>query len=87
MGIQITIEIKDLEAAGWDCEVFERIATEQDFEGNDIEFLDSFLIIKKDHWEFGSYLPDCFYADCNEWGSNIHRFKEAGLFNVVHCLG
>jgi len=87
MGTQITIEIKDLVEAGWSCEVFEQMATELDSDGDDIGFIDSYLIIKKDGWEFGSYAVDCFHADCNEWGSNIHRFKSAGLFNIPHVLG
>ena len=83
MGVQINIEIEDLEAAGWSCRVESEVLTDYD----DKEFINYFLVISKGEWEFASYCKECFYADCNSWGSNIHRFKAAGLFDIPHCLG
>lgn len=88
MGTQITIEIKDLEVAGWKCITEEDVYYDYDYDlDEDVESIYSHLIISKGPWEFSSYLSDCFYADCNEWGSNIHRFKEAGLLDIPHILG
>jgi hypothetical protein len=87
MGTQITIEIEDLEAAGWKCTVDYDTNWEYDEEGNEIECDHRFLVIRKDSWEFCSYCEDCFNADCNAWGRNTPLFKEAGLFDIPHILG
>ena len=87
MGTQITIEIKDLEDAGWKCKVDYDLYFEYDEYDNEIEREYRFLVISKDNWEFNSYAEDCFFADCNSWGRNIHIFKEAGLFDIPHVLG
>ena len=77
MGIQITIEIQDLEEAGWSCKVEDETCWDYDFDRReDVPSTHQYLVISKGQWEFCSYLPDCFFADCNEWGSNIHRFSK-----------
>ena len=87
MGTQITIEIKDLEDAGWKCTVGEDYYWSKDCDGNDYKEKYKCLVISKGTWEFCSYVEDCFFADCNTWGRNIHIFKEAGLLDIPHVLG
>lgn len=87
MGVQISIEIADLIAAGWETEVVEEIVTDRDDEGKEIEVVHKYLLIKKGPHTFGSYVADCFVADCNVWGSNRTRFEQAGLFLIPHIIG
>lgn len=86
MGVQISIEIADLIEAGWVTEIVEEIIPDVDDEGKEIEFAHKYLLIKKGQYTFGSYLADCFCADCNNWGSNKARFEQAGLFLIPHIL-
>lgn len=87
MGIQICIEREVLEAAGWECHVEDDYYEEQDDEGNDISKNYPILVIEKEGRIFYSYVEDCFFADCNDWGRNKARFVEAGLFDLEHTLG
>jgi hypothetical protein len=79
MGIQITIEGKDMVAAGWTEEI-----VLMHYEGEPIVFEHSTWI--KDDNFIGSYIPGCFCADCNDWGSNKALFIKLGLFDIPHIL-
>lgn len=87
MGVQICIEREVLEAAGWKCQVVNDVTYDIGEDGCEFEVDISFLNIKKDGYEFSSYFPDIFVADCNVWGSNRERFIQAGLFDLEHTEG
>lgn len=85
MGTQIIIEIEDLEEAGWEVGI-ETLPAIVGGEGVQSFPETHHLVIRKGEWEFCSYSPKCFYADCNAWGQNRQLFKEAGLFELKYQL-
>lgn len=87
MGVQITIELAELLKAGWTLKSESESFPEWDDDNqceNEVEY--QFLVILKDGQEFHSYCLWCFHADCNEWGSNKERFRQAGLLDIPHTL-
>jgi len=86
MGIQIMIETVDLIKSGWQLSQAIDPEIRDDWTDEVIYPESHHLVIHKGDYEFHSYAPDCFSADCNAWGSNRALFEKAGLMDIPHIL-
>lgn len=86
MGTQIAIEREVLEEAGWTISSRVEPAIWDDDEQFIVFPENECMVISKGDYVFTSYVSDCFFADCNNWGQNKALFAEAGLLDLPHIL-
>lgn len=86
MGVQIHINRKALEKAGWTIEIETEEAVWDDDGQYEIYPEHHYMVITKGDYHFHSYVSDSFVADCNAWGHNKALFEAAGLLDLPHTL-
>ena len=85
MGIQIVIEVEDLQAAGWQVSYdAHEMCVGETHEGDPVFETLTNMVITKANARAVSYSDNAFVADCNYWGSNRGLFESWGLLDIPH---